>query len=81
MAYSVTAYNVMIGSLSDVQERRLVGHILAKWNHKQGEEKRLVFFPPHKILNQQICERSDMIVALFWTRLGSPTDEYDSGTI
>ena len=44
MAYSVTAYNVMIGSQSDVQERRLVGHILAKWNHKQGEEKRLVFF-------------------------------------
>lgn len=44
MAYSVTAYNVMIGSPSDVQERRLVGHILAKWNHKQGEEKRLVFF-------------------------------------
>lgn len=96
MAYSVTAYNVMIGSPSDVQERRLVERILAKWNHKHGEEKKLVFLPlkweddsypdaagrpPQKILNQQICERSDMLVAMFWTRLGSPTDEYDSGTI
>ena len=45
MAYSVTVYNVMNGSPSDVQERRLVEYILAKWNHKQGEEKRLVFLP------------------------------------
>ena len=45
MAYSVTAYNVMIGSPSDVQERRLVECILAKWNHKHGEEKKLVFYP------------------------------------
>lgn len=45
MAYSVTAYNVMIGSPSDVQERRLVECILAKWNHKHGEEKKLVFLP------------------------------------
>ena len=96
MPYTVTAYNVMIGSPSDVQERKLVENILAKWNHKHGEEKKLVFLPlkweddsypdaagrpPQKILNQQICERSDMLIAIFWTKLGSPTDEYDSGTI
>lgn len=35
---------------------------------------------PQKILNQQFIDDSDAIVAIFWTRFGTPTDEYGSGT-
>ncbi len=33
-----------------------------------------------KILNNQIVYPSDMAIAVFWTRFGTPTDEYQSGT-
>ncbi len=35
---------------------------------------------PQDIINQQIVENSDMIVGVFWTRFGTPTDKYESGT-
>lgn len=32
------------------------------------------------VINQQIVEKSDMMVAVFWTRFGTPTEKYGSGT-
>ena len=36
---------------------------------------------PQDILNRQIVDESDFIIAVFWTKLGTPTDHYDSGTV
>jgi hypothetical protein len=36
---------------------------------------------PQESLNEQLVEDADILVALFWHRLGSPTGEADSGTI
>jgi hypothetical protein len=36
---------------------------------------------PQGSLNQQLVEGADVVVALFWHRLGSPTGEEESGTI
>lgn len=33
-----------------------------------------------KLLNSQIVNRADMAIAIFWTRFGTPTDDYGSGT-
>jgi hypothetical protein len=36
---------------------------------------------PQAILNKQIVTASDILVAAFWTRLGTPTGKADSGTL
>ena len=35
---------------------------------------------PQETLNKQIVDNSDMILAVFWTRFGTPTENYGSGT-
>ena len=35
---------------------------------------------PQKLLNEQIVDPADASVAVFWTRFGTPTEEYNSGT-
>lgn len=36
---------------------------------------------PQSIINKQILDKSDAIVAIFGNKVGSPTKDYDSGTI
>ena len=33
-----------------------------------------------KLLNSQIVNDADIAIAIFWTRFGTPTDDYNSGT-
>lgn len=35
---------------------------------------------PQETINKQIVNDSDMVLAVFWTRFGSPTENYGSGT-
>lgn len=35
---------------------------------------------PQEILNKQFVENCDAVVAIFWTKFGTPTDKYGSGT-
>jgi hypothetical protein len=37
--------------------------------------------PPQAIINSQIVDDCDFGIAIFWTRLGSPTSEYASGSV
>ena len=36
--------------------------------------------PAQQLLNAQIVDKADMAIAIFWTRFGTPTDGYGSGT-
>jgi hypothetical protein len=36
---------------------------------------------PQETINLQVADHCDMAIGIFWTRIGSPTGEYDSGTI
>lgn len=96
MSFKANVYNVMIASPSDVaKERGKVVEALAEWNRRNSAEKKCVFLPlrweedsaarmgcpPQEILNRQLCERSDMLIAIFWTRLGTPTEGFASGTV
>lgn len=96
MSYEATILKVMIASPGDVlEERQAVRDILAKWNDIHSEDRRLVLMPigwethsspsmgerPQAIINKQILENCDLLVAAFWTRIGSPTGVAVSGTV
>jgi hypothetical protein len=95
MSYEAQAYNVMIASPGDVSvERAIVREILHEWNGMHSETTRTVLMPlgwetnaapvtgdrGQGVINSQILSRSDLLVAIFWTRIGTPTSEAVSGT-
>jgi nucleoside 2-deoxyribosyltransferase len=96
MSYAARVFRVLIASPSDVSEEReiAVGTIQA-WNDLNSSERQLVLLPlrwethsapeygrqPQEILNRQVVDHADLLVGVFWTRIGSPTDAADSGTL
>jgi hypothetical protein len=86
----------MIASPRDVpQERGLASEIIYEWNSIHAEDKRLVLIPigweshsspamgdrAQAILNKQVLKDCDLLVAVFWTRLGSPIGSSPRGTV
>ena len=95
MAYEATVYNVMIASPSDVvEEREIAREVVLEWNDANAESDGMVLLPlawethcapvtggsAQSVINSQILGPSDLLVALFWTRLGTPTENAESGT-
>lgn len=96
MSYSATVIKVMIASPSDVfNERNIIREIMAEWNSINADKRKIVLLPvgwethstpamgdrPQAIINKQILDDCDLLVGVFWTRVGTSTGEYDSGTI
>ncbi len=96
MPYQATVFNVMIASPGDVQkERQVATRAIADWNVMHSRSRGIVLLPlawethsspemgknPQKILNKQLLDKSDLLVGIFWTRLGTPTDTHPSGTV
>lgn len=96
MPFEARVARVLIASPSDTGEARAVlRETIFDWNGVNGEAARLLFWPlmwerdavpelghpPQSILNRQLVDRSDAVLATFWTRLGTPTDEGASGTV
>ena len=96
MAYQATILNVMIASPSDVaEERQLVRDAIYEWNAIHSKQFGVMLNPvgwenndapqmgnrPQEIINKSILNNSDILIGIFWTRLGSPTGEYVSGTV
>ncbi|HEY5709396.1 MAG TPA: hypothetical protein VIS51_08365 [Solirubrobacterales bacterium] len=48
------------------------------WGHHSAAEHGT---RPQESLNKQLVEDADILIALFWHRLGSPTGEAESGTV
>lgn len=96
MAYQANVVNVMIASPGDVAaERQAIESIIHNWNSVNAEERQTVLMPikwethstpemgdrAQAIINRQVLDKCDLLVAVFWTRLGSPTGESPSGTV
>jgi hypothetical protein len=96
MSYPATVLSVMIASPMDVDEARdALEKSIHSWNDANSESKRVVRMPwrwetssvptmgdhPQAILNAQGLDRADIVFALFWGRLGSPTPSAVSGTV
>ncbi len=96
MPYPAQVFRVMIASPSDVTtERNLIRSILAEWNVIHSMSRSLVLLPvgweshsapelggrPQAIINKQVLEDCDLLVGVFWTRIGTSTGGYASGTV
>lgn len=94
--YQANVYKIMIGSPSDIKEEIAIAReVLNNWNNLNSEKNRIVLLPihwsissypavgkhPQKLLNEQLVEKSDLMICIFGTRLGSPTDTEISGTV
>ncbi|WP_416047921.1 hypothetical protein [Cupriavidus basilensis] len=96
MSYPATVYKVMIASPSDVkEERQIVREEIANWNAAHSETRAIVLLPvsweansapssgdrPQGIINKQVLAGADLLVGVFWTRLGTSTGKFPSGTV
>ncbi|MBI3271450.1 MAG: hypothetical protein HYZ53_20840 [Planctomycetes bacterium] len=96
MPTSMTHYSCLVISPSDVEEeRKAVIEVLHYWNAQVGRGLGAhvepvawethaapeLGGPPQEILNKQLLPRCDLAVAIFWSRLGTPTADYASGSL
>jgi hypothetical protein len=96
MSYAATIFNVMIASPGDVPvERQLARDVIHEWNAIHSPSRNMALMPigweshsypsmengPQGVLNKQILEEADLLVAIFWTRIGTPTNEAVSGSV
>lgn len=87
---------MLVASPSDVPEARdAVESALHSWNRRHATGRRIVLLPwrwesdsvpllgdhPQAFINDQGVDRADIVIALFGSRLGSPTREAVSGTV
>jgi len=92
----VDLYRLFIAAPSDVlAERDIVYQLVADWNAINSRFFGLAFEAvtwlthsvpedgarAQEILNRELVMTSDALVAIFWTRLGSPTGDSASGTV
>jgi len=86
----------MIASPGDVgKERELVRNIIHETNDLHAANNQTVLLPvgwethtapelvgrAQEIINKNIVDKCDLLVGIFWTRLGTPTGEAESGTV
>lgn len=96
MSYRANAFNVMIASPGDVaSERSIIRDVVYEWNAVHSSTRKIVLLPigweshsspemgasPQSIINNQILDKCDLLVGVFWTRIGTATDDFDSGTV
>lgn len=96
MSYAATVLKIMIASPGDVPtERRLAREVVLEWNAVHSQERHQVLLPvawethatpamggrAQEIINKQLLRDSDLLIAIFWTRVGTPTGVAPGGTI
>lgn len=96
MSYTAKVFNVMIASPGDVaSERSIIRDVIYEWNAVHSLSRNIVLLPigweshsspemgasAQEIINNQVLDKCDLLVGVFWTRIGSATTEYASGTV
>jgi hypothetical protein len=96
MARNTIAVRLLIASPSDVEpERKILADVVARWNAAHSTSMGIMLEPirwethahpatgdyPQGIINRQIVDDSDVVVGVFWSRLGTPTPTSASGTV
>lgn len=94
--FLANVYRIMIGCPGDVQEEvQIAKGVINRWTSLHAEQNGVVLLPvnwemnsyseqgahPQKILNGQLVKKSDMLIGIFGSRIGSSTDTAQSGTI
>jgi len=86
----------MIASPGDVQaERDIVRDVVHEWNAVNAVRRGMVLLPvgwetdlapemgdaPQSIIDKRILKDADLLIGIFWTRIGTPTASYPSGAV
>lgn len=91
---NINQFKILISCPSDIKEEvEIIESVFASFNDfhdKMGINIRSRhwskdIYPsagrrPQELINSQIVKDADAVICIFWTRFGSPTGEYDSGT-
>jgi|SRR5580693_56998 hypothetical protein len=95
MPFFAKIYRVLVSCPSDVREvRDAAVQIINEWNYAHSGERTLfleaVTWESHvapalgrtaqTIINEEIVADCDVLVGIFWTRFGTPTERFASGT-
>lgn len=96
MPKTITEYKCLLISPGDVEdERAALTELALNWNAQIGQALNakvdLVKWESHStpemggeaqsILNKQLVDNCDFGIAIFWSKLGTPTENYDSGSV
>jgi hypothetical protein len=94
--YDAKVLEVVIASPSDVEvERDICESVLHEQNTIRSKSDNIILQPrrwessvhsevgksPQDSINTQIIKDADILIAIFWSRIGSPTGQYESGTV
>jgi len=96
MAYDSRVFRIVIASPSDVEEEREDAvRVIQSWNDLHSYSRKVTLLAlrwethtapeygarPQEVVNRAIIDECDMLVGIFWTRIGTPTGSAASGTI
>lgn len=96
MSVEVKLYRILLASPGDVaDERAIAREEIYRWNSLHAVDTKTVLLPVgwetdatpdlqargQAIINRQLVDTSDLLIGIFWTRLGTPTPEAESGTV
>ncbi len=96
MAYQATIIPIMIASPGDVaEEREIIRSVIHEWNDVNAATTKIMLNPvgcethtspelgarPQELINSRILKDCDLLIGVFWTRIGTPTGKSASGTV
>jgi len=96
MTYNAMAYKILIASPNDLtSEKKVIPEVINSWNSLNSEQFKVCLLPvmwethstpemgsrPQEIINQQLVDTCDILIGVFWTRIGTHTGEAESGTV
>lgn len=95
MPFDAKVFRVLIASPGDVgEERSVIPEIINEWNAVSSVQTKSILMPvkweshsapllgnrPQAIINEQLVNECDLLVGVFWTRIGTHTGVSVSGT-
>jgi len=95
MSFNSRTYRVLIASPSDLsEERQAATEAVNEWNAQHGAAESVVLLPvkwethampqagirPQEAINHQLVQKCDILVGMFWTKIGTNTGVAESGT-
>ena len=95
MPKNARVFSLFLAGAQDVtEEQSVVRQLVEEWNVHHGLSAGAMItvvswktntYPeagaqPQEVINRQVADDADIVVGVFWTRLGSPTPNADSGT-
>ncbi|KJS08223.1 MAG: hypothetical protein VR73_06190 [Gammaproteobacteria bacterium BRH_c0] len=96
MAYRALVIPVMIASPGDVaEERNIAREVIHDWNDINSQRSKVMLAAlgwdshsspelgarPQQLINERVLKDCDLLIGIFWTRLGTPTGNAQSGTV